>query len=81
MYPEGILFPCIFYIMHNRSIIGAIPSALLSESIGTFGFASLPDHIRTRLTASGFQTSANSRYISFLYEKWSIFLSITVIQE
>ena len=68
LYPEGMLFPSIFYNMVNGVIIGAIPAPLLTESISSFGFASLPEHIRSRLTSSSSQSSTNPRYISFCYD-------------
>ena len=68
LYPEGMLFPSIFYNMVNGAIIGAIPAPLLTESISSFGFASLPEHIRSRLTSSSSQSSTNPRYISFCYD-------------
>ena len=61
IYPEGSLFPSIFYSMKDNSVVGAIPASLLSELISSFGFSSLPDHIRSRLTSSSHQTSTNPR--------------------
>ena len=70
LYPEAMLFPSIFWKMvpHEGSILGAIPSALLSEKPPPYGFASIKDHARCRLTLPGTQTSTNHRYISVLYD-------------
>ena len=53
VYPEATLFPSIFWksSKDSTSILGAIPSSLLSEeSAKSFGFASIPEHVRSRLT-------------------------------
>jgi hypothetical protein len=68
LYPEGMLFPCIFWLMKEGSLVGAIPATLLSENTNQFGFASIPQHIRARLTSAGYQTSTNDRYISWCYD-------------
>ena len=68
LYPEAMLFPCIFYLMTEKSLVGAIPATILNDKSGENGFASIPQHIRTRFTSSGFQTSTNNRYISWLYD-------------
>ena len=52
----------------DGSISGAIPSSLLTELINQFGFQSLPQHIRSRLTSSSFATGTDPRYISFSYD-------------
>ena len=64
-----MLFPSIFYhLTDNGAISGAIPSPLLTENISKYGFQSLPQHIRSRLTSSGYATSTDPRYISFSYD-------------
>ena len=70
MYPEGILFPSIHWKMSsdNCSIVGAIPALLLNESVKTFGFASIQEHIRSRLTSSTSATSTDSRYCAHCYD-------------
>ena len=68
LFPEGMLFPCIFWLMKEGSLVGAIPATLLSENTNRFGFASIPQHIRARLTTAGYQTSTNDRYISWSYD-------------
>ena len=56
LYPEGMLFPSIYYhLTHDGAVSGAIPSPLLTECISQFGFQSLPQHIRSRLTSSYLQ--------------------------
>ena len=71
MYPEAMIFPSIFWksAKDNCSIAGAIPAPLLSESIGKFGFSSIPDHVRCRLTNPSLTTSSDHHYISFCYDK------------
>ena len=61
LYPEAMLFPSIFWKSadDNCSIIGAIPSSLLSSSISSHGFASIPSHIRSRLTSPTSSTSTD----------------------
>ena len=69
LYPESMLFPSIFYHMTNDGAMsGAIPSYLLTENISNFGFQSLPQHIRSRLSSSASSTSTDPRYISFSYD-------------
>ena len=49
-YPEGALFPSIFWRMaFDGSIVGALPGALLTDSttLKANGFASLYDHMQT----------------------------------
>ena len=68
LYPEGMLFPSIFWKMKEGSIIGAIPATLLTENIKLFGFTTIPQHIRSRLSSPSYQTSTNSNYISWSYD-------------
>ena len=53
---------------NDGAISGAIPSPLMTESIGHLGFESLPKHIRSRLTSGAFTTGTDPRYISFSYD-------------
>jgi predicted GIY-YIG superfamily endonuclease len=71
LYPEATMFPSIYYAMadDNCSIIGAIPSSLLSENTSKFGFASIPTHVRSRLTSSSSSTSSDYQYTSYCYDK------------
>ena len=73
MYPEGMLFPSIFWksAMDSLSIVGAIPSPLLSECVSMFGFASIPEHVRSRLSNPSMNTSTDFHYTSFCYDKLS----------
>ena len=69
LYPEGMMFPSIFWSMVSKSgsILGAIPSGLLVKS-GYHGFASMKNHARCRLTLPGTSTSTNAAYVSYLYD-------------
>lgn len=70
IYPEALLFPSIFWKMapDNCSIVGAIPSPLLSQSMHSFGFESIPSHIRSRLTSPLTTTSTDVNFTSFCYD-------------
>ena len=70
VYPEGLLFPSIFWktAADNCSIVGAIPFPLLSQSISKFGFQSIPCHVRSRLTIPFSTTSTDFHYTSFCYD-------------
>ena len=68
IYPEAMLFPSIFWLMREQSLIGAIPATLLNEKATQHGFASIPQHVRSRLTSSSFQTSTNNRYTAWSYD-------------
>ena len=69
LYPEAMLFPSIFYKMNeNGSLVGALPSSLVSTSKSCNGFASPLSHIRNRLTLSGTSTGTNPRYVSLMYD-------------
>jgi hypothetical protein len=52
VYPEGALFPSLFWHMcPDGSIPGAIPGALMTsnQKLKKYGFATLYDHMRTRV--------------------------------
>jgi hypothetical protein len=69
LYPESMLFPSIFYHMsEDGAMSGAIPSPLLTENINQFGFESVPQHIRSRLTSCSFSSGTDPRYIAFSYD-------------
>ena len=69
LYPESMLFSSIFYHMtDDGAISGSIPSPLMTEFIDKFGFQSLPQHIRSRLTSASFATGTDPRYIAFSYD-------------
>jgi predicted GIY-YIG superfamily endonuclease len=70
VYPEGMLFPSIHWkcSVDKCSILGAIPSSLLNANANKYGFASIPQHIRTRLTCPSCTTSSDPRYITHCYD-------------
>ena len=57
-----------YHITKDGAISGAIPSPLLTEFIDKFGFQTLPQHIRSRLTSCAFATGTDPMYISFSYD-------------
>ena len=70
LYPEGMLFPSLHWKAagDNCSLVGSIPAPLLTESIKQEGFASIQEHVRTRLTTPCSATSTDPRYISHCYD-------------
>ena len=54
--------------MREGSLVGAIPATLLNENTKKYGFATIPQHVRSRLTSAGYQTSTNDRYICWSYD-------------
>jgi hypothetical protein len=71
LYPEAMLFPSIFYKMvpQNGSFCGAFPSALLTESISEYGFQSIPQHVRSRLSSAANTCGSDPRYTSYCFDK------------
>ena len=71
LYPEGMLFPSIFYkmIINDSAICGTIPSSLFTGTISLHGFASIQDHVQSRLTSPASSTSSTPSYISYSYDK------------
>jgi hypothetical protein len=71
LYPEGLLFPTIFWAAVDRSIIGALPSVFYSQfgrrSIYG-GFASLVDHLRVRMFNTSLLTSHDPNYLGFAFD-------------
>ena len=63
-----MLFPSIFWLMKEESLVGAIPATIMNDKTNEHGFASLPQHVRSRLTSTSFQTSTNNRYIAWSYD-------------
>ena len=65
-----MLFPSIFWksAKDNCSILGAIPSSLLNSNINKDGFASIQQHIRTRLTCPANAMKSDPRYITHCYD-------------
>ena len=70
LYPEGMLFPSIFWkqMLHDGSIIGATPSSLLSQNNSIYGFESLKNLAHSRVTSIISATSTNAAYIAFQYD-------------
>ena len=70
LQPEASLFPSIFWKMvpNDGVISGALPTPLLSEKTGHYGFQPLPQHIRTRLTTASCTTSTDPHYITHCYD-------------
>ena len=52
LYSEAMLFPCIFWLIFDGSLVGALPATLLNENVKKFDFASVSEHTRSRLTAA-----------------------------
>ena len=65
------MFPSIFYAMaeNDNAILGAIPSSLFTGDQSFYGFATMHDHIHTRLTNALSATSTNPTYASYCYDK------------
>ena len=71
LYPEGLLFPTIFWSQNkDGSFNGAIPSFMFQSDQDNkrFGFATLQDHLWYRLTNGTLQTSSNLHYASFAFD-------------
>ena len=70
-YPEGMLFPSIFFKADAEgSLPGAIPCGMLASNrhLSQHGLASLQDHARTRVMTNSLRTSMDERYINFLFD-------------
>ena len=71
-YAEATLYPSIFPYDSgwDGSILGAIPSAFLSQEKNTtsHGVASLADHATNRLFLAGNMTATDHRYQAFLFD-------------
>jgi hypothetical protein len=71
VYPEGMLFPSIFWTdTENSSLVGALPAAVMASKreCRAFGFASMQDHIKARLTNLSLRCATDPRYIFFAYD-------------
>ena len=71
VYFEGMLFPSIFYkmVIKDGTIVGAIPSCLYTKAPQSqFGFASLKDHMVSRLTCPFSTTSTNPTFLPYAYD-------------
>ena len=73
LYLEAMMFPSIHWKAAGDkcSIVGAIPSSLMNDSIKQDGFATIQQHIRTRLTCPSTTTSTDPRYISYCFDVMS----------
>ena len=68
VYPEGMIYPSIFWDSRpDGSILGSIPSALLCDNstLKGHGFATLHEHMRTRVMDASLLTSTDHRYQYF----------------
>ena len=76
-----MLFPSIFWLLRDWSLVGAIPATLLNENTKKIGFATIPQYARSRLTASGYQTSTNDCYICWSYDMMTNLAQTNMILE
>ena len=67
MYPEGMMFPSIFWWMNHfdGSVLGSLPLSLWASQSETkkFGFAGVLEHIRCRVTNPRLLCGMDPRYI------------------
>ena len=71
LYPEGMLFPSIFWKGNNDgSIEGSIPAGLWNSQAHChkYGFASIQEHMRCRLMNASLPTSCNPEYMFFAFD-------------
>ena len=71
LFLEHLLFPQIFYVLHQGCPVGALPSVFYSEFGRTSlvnGYASLVDHLRVRLSDPTLLTSKDKNYIAFSFD-------------
>ena len=71
VFPEGMLFPSIFWRdTSDGSLVGALPAALMAskKECKAFGFASMQEHIQTRLTNPSLRCFTDPRYIFYAYD-------------
>ena len=71
LYPEGMLFPSIFWYGNvDGGVLGAIPSALMDEEKSTsrFGFAGVVEHTRARLKNSSLLSSTDPRSAFYSFD-------------
>ena len=69
IYPEGAMFPSIFWSTANDKycVAGSIPLTILSVSCKKDGFADIPTEVRSRLTNASSSTILDYRY-AFLHD-------------
>jgi hypothetical protein len=71
VYVEGTMFPSIFWKdTYDGSLVGAMPSALLNDAreCNRHGYASVTDHIRSRIKNLSLRTSSDPRYIFHAFD-------------
>uniref|UniRef100_UPI00358E8AEA uncharacterized protein n=1 Tax=Myxine glutinosa TaxID=7769 RepID=UPI00358E8AEA len=70
LYPEGVLFPTIFWSSVGQSIIGALPSALYTKLERRHGgqTATLQDHMCVRLRDNSLLTSHDCEYLQWTFD-------------
>lgn len=69
LYPEGQLFPRIFWCEKTGSVVGALPSFIMnSGGRSLFGMASLDQHIHIRLRDGDVLTSRENSYWHYLFD-------------
>ena len=73
LYPEGMLFPSIFWkdSVDDGSVIGAIPSGLLAHdtTLKKHGIASIQSHVQSRITNTSIPTSSSVPYLCHAFDK------------
>ena len=70
LYPEAMVFPSSYWKMADRSgtIVGAIPSSLLTENTKRDGFRIIAQNVRSRLSTCTFASDAYPIYqVYFFY--------------
>ena len=69
IYPEGMMFPSIFYkMLDDGSLLGTIPSSLLTYAGSQHGKASVRDHITNRILLPSSTLSTDPRYLCYVYD-------------
>ena len=68
LYPEGQLFPHIFWALKNNAILGAMPSFLLNMAASKFpSLAPVSEHIFVRLRDGCLLTTKENAYWHYLF--------------
>ena len=68
-YLEGMIFTSIFYkqVPGDGAILGSLPTCLYVEGT-TNGFASINEHLQSRITSSSSTTGTSPHYTTFAYD-------------
>ena len=73
LYPEGMLFPSIFWKGNDKDglIVGAIPSGLLAHDVTLrkHGIASIQSHVTSRITNTSIPTSSSVPYLCHAFDE------------